>query len=221
MNILTKAYMKKFILFTAIFAFFNLILKSQDPEFEYYKNKEIKTLLGKNGSGGVYGSFTIGYSMIDNKNAVLIGGRFSWIASHCIGIGIGGTGFINEFHFESSIGRDVFLTGGYGGLYIEPILLPRLPVHLSFPVLLGAGGISYISNEPNFNNHFIEDSELFLMIEPSAELELNLTKHFRLAFGASYRFPTRFNVGMEGSPRANAESLKGMSYLVTMKFGKF
>jgi hypothetical protein len=213
--------MKKIILLTAILILFSITLKSQDPEFEYYKNKEIKTLLGRNRSGGAYGSFTLGYSMIDNQNAILIGGRLSWIASHSIAIGIGGTGFINELHYESSIGRDVFLTGGYGGLYIEPILLPRSPVHLSFPVLLGAGGISYVSNDPDLNNHFIEDSELFLLIEPSAELELNLTRHFRLAFGASYRFPTPFNVGISATPSSNAESLKGMSYMVTFKFGKF
>ena len=213
--------MKKLILLPAILIFFSLTLKSQDPEFEYYKNKEIKTLLGRNRSGGAYGSFTMGYSMIDNKNAVLVGGRLSWIASHSIGIGIGGTGFLNEFHYEPSIDRDVFLTGGYGGIYIEPILLPRSPVHLSFPVLLGAGGISYVSNDPDINNHLIEDSELFLLIEPSAELELNLTRHFRLAFGVSYRFPTPFNVGISGTPSANAEALKGKSYMVTFKFGKF
>jgi hypothetical protein len=221
MNCITKTYMKKIIFLSAILILFTSTIKSQDPEFEYYKNKEIKTLLGRNRSGGAYSSITIGYSMIDNKNAILIGGRLSWIASHSIGIGIGGTGFLNELHYEPSIDRDVFLTGGYGGVYIEPILLPRSPVHLSFPVLLGAGGISYVSNDPDLNNHFIEDSELFLLIEPSAELELNLTKHFRLSFGASYRFPTPFNVGISGTPRANAESLKGMSYMVTFKFGKF
>ena len=213
--------MKKILLPTVILILITMTLKAQDPEFEYYKNKEIKTLLGRNKAGGGYGSFTIGYSTIDNKNAVLVGGRFSWIASHWIGIGIGGTGFINELHMEPFLNREVFLTGGYGGIYLEPIVLPRFPVHLSFPVLLGAGGISYISADPDFNNNFIEDSEAFLIIEPSAELELNLTKHFRLAFGTSYKFPTRFNVGLSGSPIANAESLKGFSYMVTFKFGKF
>jgi len=209
--------MKKISLLTVILILITMTLKAQDPEFEYYKNKEIKTLLGRNKAGGGYGSFTIGYSLIDNKNAVLVGGRFSWIASHYIGIGIGGIGFINE----TSNDPQAFLTGGYGGIYIEPIFLPRSPIHLSFPVLLGAGGISYISTDPDSNNYFVEDSEAFLMIEPSAELELNLTKHFRLAFGTSYKFPTRFNVGLSGTPIANAESLKGFSYMVTFKFGKF
>jgi hypothetical protein len=213
--------MKKTVILSALALILTTALWSQDPEFEYYKGKEIKTLLGRNRAGGGYGSFTVGYSEINNRHGVLLGGRFAWIASHSIGIGIGGTGFLNELHYEPSIDRDVFLTGGYGGLYLEPILFPRLPVHLSFPVLLGGGGISYISNDRDLNRNFVEDSEAFLIIEPSAELELNVTKHFRLAFGATYRYPTAFNVGLSGSPASNADALKGFSYAVTFKFGKF
>jgi hypothetical protein len=213
--------MNKIILTSVLFLFAVMTLKSQDPEFEYYKDKEIKTLLGRDRAGGFFGAITLGYSQIDNQNAVILGGRFSWIASHNLGIGIGGTGFINEYHYEPHLGSDVFLTGGYGGIYLEPILFPRFPVHMAFPVLLGAGGISYISNDEALNSNFIEDSEAFLLIEPCAEVELNLTKHFRLTFGATYRFPTPFNVGLEGSPLVSSKSLKGFSYEVSFKFGRF
>jgi len=213
--------MKKLILVPALLLLMISSSFAQDPEFEYYKSKEIKTLLGRGKPGGGYCSFTTGYSVIDERHAVLFGGRFSWIASHTVGIGVGATGFINEFHYEPSLNRDVFLTGGYGGIYIEPIILPRSPVHLSFPVLFGAGGISFISEDADFNNNFIEDSKAFLLIEPSAELELNLTKFFRIAFGASYRFPTQFDVGLPGTYTIDVESLKTVSYMVTLKFGKF
>lgn len=213
--------MKKFLLIPVLFILAICSSYAQDPEFEYYKSKEIKTLLGRGKPGGAYCSFTTGYSVIDGRHAILFGGRFSWIASHSVGIGAGATGFINEFHYEPSLNRDVFLTGGYGGIYIEPILLPRSPVHLSFPVLFGAGGISFISEDADFNNNFIEDSKAFLLIEPSAELELNLTRFFRIAFGASYRFPTQFDVGLPGTYTIDVESLKTMSYMVTLKFGKF
>jgi hypothetical protein len=213
--------MRRLISITVLLSLLSFSGKSQDPEFEYYNSREIRTLLGHDRSGGAYGSFTLGYSVIDNDKAVILGGRLSWIANHYIGVGIGGTGFINEFHYEPGLNREVALTGGYGGLYIEPILFPRAPVHLSFPVLFGAGGISYISNHSDFNENFIEDSEAFLMIEPAAELELNLTRFFRLAFGTSYRFPTAFDVGLIGIPAVNAKSLKGFSYTITLKFGRF
>jgi len=213
--------MKKTIIFSALIIILYSASFSQDPEFEYYKSKEIKTLLGRNRAGGGYTAFTAGYSVVDNQHAVLFGGRFGWLTSHSLGVGLGATGFINEFHFEPSIDKEVFLAGGYGGIYIEPILFPRSPVHLSFPVLFGAGGISYVSKESDINNNMIEDSEAFLLIEPAAEIELNLTKFFRLALGVSYRLPTSFNVGLSGTPSANAESIEGLSYTMSFKFGKF
>jgi len=213
--------MKKRIILSALLALLFSSSFSQDPEMEYYKSKEIKTILGRNRSGGVYTAFSGGYSVIDDNHAVLFGGRFGWLAGHSVGVGLGATGFINEFHYEQSLDREVFLAGGYGGLYIEPILFPRLPVHLSFPILFGAGGISYVSKESRMNENLIEDSEAFLLIEPAAEIELNLTRFFRLAVGASYRFPTSFDVGLSGTPSVNAESIKGMSYTIALKFGKF
>lgn len=213
--------MKKTFLFSVLLILFCSSAFSQDPEFEYYKSREIKTLLGRDRQGGAYGVFTTGYSVIDNRNAVLFGGRFGWLASHAIGVGFGATGFMNEFHYEPALAREVSLAGGYGGLYIEPILFPRFPVNLSFPVLFGAGGISYIARESSRNDNIVERSEAFLLIEPSAEIELNLTRFCRLSIGVTYRLPTSFDIGMEGTPIADAESLKGVSYTISLKFGKF
>jgi hypothetical protein len=213
--------MKKQIILSALLILVFSAAFSQDPEFEYYKSKEIKTLLGRNRAGGGYCAFNTGYSVIDDKHAVLFGGRFGWIASHSIGLGIGANGFINEYHYEPSLNRNVFLAGGYGGLYIEPILFPRSPVHLSFPVLFGAGGISYVSKESDMNNNLIEDSEAFLLIEPAVEIELNLTRFCRFAIGATYRLPTAFDVGLTGTPKANAQSIRGASVTAAIKFGKF
>jgi hypothetical protein len=213
--------MKRTVIISLLLVLITSAAFPQDPEFEYYKNKEIKTLLGRDNPGGGYASFTTGYSQIDGRHALLFGGRFSWIASHIVGIGLGATGFINEFHYEPSLDREVFLTGGYGGLYIEPILLHRWPVHLSFPVLFGAGGLSFISKDGALNQNLIEDSKGFLLIEPSAEVELNVTKFFRLAIGASYRFPTNFDLGTQDSYSIDVESLRSVSYMVTFKFGKF
>jgi hypothetical protein len=217
-----KSYqMKRLITISSLIILTTTVIFSQDSTFQDHKSIEFRTLLGHNRTGGAYGSLTTGFSYIDGRNAILFGGRFSWIACHSLGVGIGGTGFINEFHYEPALNKDVFLTGGYGGIYVEPILLPRFPVHLSFPVLLGAGGISYISKDQDLNNNFIEDSRAFLLIEPSAEIELNLTRFFRIAFGASYRLPTDFNVGFHGDYNINVESLRSLSYTMTLKFGKF
>ncbi|MCU0363115.1 MAG: hypothetical protein MUE32_07145 [Bacteroidales bacterium] len=215
--------MKRTIIASVIGALLCLPLSAQE-ESEGKKgqdDREFMTIMGNNRSGGMYGSFTVGYSEIDNDQAVLFGGRFMWVASHSIGFGFGGTGFINEYHYEPLVGEDVFLTGGYGGLYIEPILAPKFPVHLSFPCLFGAGGISYVTKDPENYINFIEDSEAFLIAEPGAEIELNITRNFRFALGVTYRFTTEFEVGNNQSPVVDSDALNGFTYMATFKFGRF
>jgi hypothetical protein len=195
---------------------------STRKEFEYKSMEdEFKTLFGHNRPAGHYGAFTVGYSIIDDKQAIIFGGKFEWIVDHWIGFGFGGNGFINEYHYDVNLQRDVFLTGGYGGFIIEPIVLPRFPVHISFPSLLGVGGISYISKEPEFYHNMIEDSEVFLIAEPSAEIEFNITRNFRLALGVSYKFTTPFNVGISSTTPVNSDAIESWSYMMTFKFGRF
>ena len=212
--------MKKTIIISAVLILLSSASFSQDQE-STNKSQEFKTLLGNDHHNGFYGAFTIGYSEIEDKQAVIFGGRFEWIAGHSIGLGFGGSGFINENHFDTRLNTNVFLTGGYGGLYIEPILMPNYPVHIAFPILLGCGGISYVTENMDWDQNMIQDSEAFLIAEPGAELEMNLTRNFRLAVGTSYRFTTPFEVGMTGSPSVSASALKGFSFMMTFKFGRF
>ena len=199
-----------------------LIILFTTSAFAQENNKdEFKTLFGDNHPRGFYGAFTVGYSEIDQKQAVVFGGRFEWIVSHSIGLGFGGSGFINEYHYDPALNQDVFLTGGYGGFYVEPIVVPNFPVHISFPILLGAGGVSYITEEMDNYHNMIEDTEAFLIAEPGAEIELNLTRNFRLALGASYRFTTPFDVGATGTIPVSSKSIEGWTYMMTFKFGRF
>jgi hypothetical protein len=200
---------------------FSTTIKAQEPEFEYYHNNGIRTLFDRGDGGGIYGAFTAGYTEIDGKQAVLAGGRFGWMASHSLAIGIGGTGFMNEFHYDRFYPGEVSVAGGYGGLYIEPILFPKFPVNLSFPVLFGAGGVSYLSRDRYTNENFIENSAAFLIIEPAAEVQLNITRFCRLAFGASYRYPAAFFSHENQSYKPDIASLKNVSYTVSIKFGRF
>jgi hypothetical protein len=213
--------MKKTALFLAIILILGSVSFSQERD-STKKNNEFRTIFGDHREGGGYGAFSIGYTSIDNRQAVVFGGKFEWLVGHSIGFGFGGNGFVNEYHYDANIGMDVFLTGGYGGFYIEPILFPKFPVHLSFPVLLGAGGISYITKDMNNYHNMIEDSEVFLIAEPVAEIELNVSRHFRIAFGASYKFTTPFNVGTSsGAATVSTDALENWSYTMTFKFGRF
>lgn len=218
--------MKKIVILSALLVIVSSFIYCQDPDStketgKKEKSDEYMTLFGHSKPGGAYGAFSSGYSQIGGEHAVMFGGRFEWIAARTFGFGFGGKGFINEYHYEPGIGKEVFLTGGYGGLYLEPIVMPRFPVHLAFPILLGAGGVSYVTKDSGFEDNFIEESEAILVFEPSAELELNITRHFRLAFGAAYLITSPFDIGSAQPPAASSKSIEGWNYNITFKFGKF
>jgi hypothetical protein len=212
--------MKRILILPAIIFLLCTTLFSQENESSEKKD-EYKTIFGHDRHNGFYGALTIGYSEIDSKQAIIFGGRFELITGHSLGIGIGGKGFINESYHNASLNTNIFLAGGYVGLYFEPIVMPNYPVHISFPILLGAGGVSYINQNKDYYHNKVEDSKAFLVAEPGAELEMNLTRFLRLALGVSYRFTTPFDVGTTSTTGISSNELKGFNYMLTFKFGRF
>jgi hypothetical protein len=185
--------------------------------------KEMKTLFGNDNSHGGYFALYGGYSEINGIEGVTVGSRAAWVADHSFAIGVVGNGFMNNF---TTIGREQSnLAGGYGGILLEPILFPRFPVHLAFPVVLGAGGIAYaVSLKDSYNSDwtsYVEDMDVFLIAEPGAELEFNITRFFRLALGASYRFTSPVNLETTALDNVREDALNGLSLGLSLKFGKF
>jgi len=216
--------MKKLTLLSII-VLFSISVFAQNVESDNtgrQRNDEIRTLMGSNRhSNGGYGSFGGGYTMIDGKDAVTVNGRAAWIIGHSLAFGFAGTGFINSSSPDIVPNRVVNLTGGYGGFLIEPILLPKMPIHLSFPIIAGAGGIAYTSSyQPNnsweYYDTYVEKSQTYLILEPGVELELNLLKFFRMAFGVSYRITSDINWQYTSS-----NVLEGWNAGMSFKFGKF
>jgi hypothetical protein len=184
------------------------------------ENDQITTIFSKSRQNGGYGALSLGYTQVDGKDAFLMGARGSWIIDHSFAIGLGGCGFVNDLNHHDWLDNNLEnnLAGGYGGLYLEPIIAPRLPVHISIPVLFGVGGISYISDEHNNDEWVFDDSksDVYLVFEPSLELEFNMTRHLRLAGTVGYRFTSK--IEMENT---DPDILEGANIGIIMKFGKF
>ena len=217
--------MKKIVIISTLMILFTAVAVSQqDTVFQYYKgSSDIKTLLGSNKHGGRYNSLSLGYSIINNKQALVFGHRISWLVGHSMGIGMGINGFINENHYVDEIDKDGFLLGGYGGFYLEPIILPGFPVHISFPTLFGLGGVALRTNDEDreIGDPIFQDSEAFLILEPGADIELNLTKSFRLGIGASYRFTSPFELNASDEYRIDVKQIRTFTFKLTFKLGRF
>lgn len=161
-------------------------------------SQEMKTLFNNNSNGkisnGGYGSFSVGYTEINSQSSILLGGRMAWIANHHFALGLAGNGFLNNLGKEYNGYDDpskYYLAGGYGGLLFEPIFWPNKPVHVSIPVLVGAGGISVVNEQSwkysSNSNTYYYDTDAFFVFEPGIDIEFNIVKFFRFAIGASYR----------------------------------
>ncbi len=212
------------IVFMLAFSFAN----AQDS----YQNDEVRTVFSKNKSNGGYGALTVSYSNIGGYDAIVTGGRGAFIFDHSLAIGLGGYGFANNLNYDYYHGgneKHLSLAGGYGGFLIEPIIAGKSPVHLSFPVLIGAGGVALVDmyNYDYWDQQFPQYEyahDVFFVIEPAVELEFNLARFFRMAATASYRHTSNIDLkrsDLELSSQTKADALRGFNFGLTFKFGKF
>lgn len=207
-----KLFLLLILAVTSTFAF------SQEED---YNENEIRTVFSKNKSNGAYGAFSFGYSQIDGKDAFVSGTRAAFILDHSLAIGLGGYGFVSDLNYDEIMNEqpvNVGLAGGYGGFFVEPILASRFPVHVSFPVLFGIGGVG-LTEDSGWWDHYYNynpKADVYLVVEPSAELELNLAKFFRMSAYVSYRFTSDIEI-----ESIDPDVLDGWNVGMTFKLGKF
>jgi len=209
--------MKKLILSILIFFCLN-ISYAQDAN-----NKQIKTIFGNSKVNGGYGAPIYRFGFINSNSAFINGGRGAWLINHRLAFGGAGYSFSTKIMYDNLNQQNFQLSGGYGGLLIEPILLYKLPIHLTFPVVFGAGGISYVVKD-YFNQNYVVDVKPFFVVEPGLELELNMLQFFRMDFGVYYRFtnsPILYDSKDLMLSSVNPNALNDFSVGITLKFGKF
>jgi hypothetical protein len=219
----------KISLLLLFFSFTDLYVSAQDnPPMN--DGTGIKTVFSSEKSSvGIYGGIVGRYSDIGTAPGAIIGARVCFIAGHSLAIGLAGNGIFSEKVYDANLTQDCYFSGGYGGLLIEPIILAKHPIHISIPILMGAGGISYEEKSGSNALGLISsgsntiDTRSFFILEPGVEVEINVLKFFRLAVGGYYRYTSNTSLRYDNNMGLIAKSgfLKGFSTGVTLKFGKF
>jgi len=151
--------------------------------------------------------------------AILVGGQGGWIINHGFVIGGAGYGLATTHDAPAELGRPnsrSTLQFGYGGMRLSYIVQPHDVVHVVFGLLAGAGGYSVLSRNDALDSHQMHDGRAFFVAEPQGEIETNLVRHIRVAFGFSYRF-----VGVRSIPGLNATDLSGPAASLMIKGGVF
>ena len=188
------------------------------------------TLLSGEVSHGGFGGPVVKVTRINGQDAVLVGGRGGWIINHTFVIGGGGYGLVSDVRptVPGLFNQDKLMLG-YGGLELEFILQSDRVVHLTVPVLIGAGAVGYRTGYwgDDFDLSLGIDNKFdtFFIIEPGIDLELNVVSFFRINAGISYRHVSGVGVptditGTQRPLTSNSE-LRGVSWMIGFKFGSF
>ena len=200
---------------------------SEERHDKYDSHREVQTLM--TGSGG-YGAIDFGYTRVNELNSLRMGARAAWIVGHGFGLGIAGTGFTSDF---TPIGENYYaISGGYGGLLMEPIILGWFPVNIAIPVVIGGGGLaSYATNADPWNYDNVEPTfgeySTFFVVEAGLEIQFNLVRFFRFTMFGNYRWTTNLDMkpmyGLEQPSiyPVSQRALEGWSVGIRFKFGSF
>jgi hypothetical protein len=186
-----------------------LAQNSSDPQAIFSGNSDLKG----------FGSYDMKLTPIADNTSLFIGAKGGVTVNKFFSLGAAGYGLVSSSDIISENGVPLKLNGGYGGLLIGFQAFPRKVVHLSFPIILG-GGTMYLTDEYFFQNpsdsDFTVEKSGFVVVEPGAHLEFNVTRFFHLEMGASYRYVQGLNMR-----NLTDEQLLGWAIDLSLKFGSF
>jgi hypothetical protein len=174
-----------------------------------------ETLIAGDIESGGFGGPVVKFGSVNGEGGILVGGRGGWIINHTFILGGGGYGLANNVKAKV-LGPDGerYLNFGYGGVELEYIAESDKLMHLSVMTLIGGGGIGW--RDENVGSGMDSNSDAFFILEPAAQINLNVTKYFRISAGVSYRFVSGVN-----SPATTNADLAGPTAVLTLRFGTF
>lgn len=170
-------------------------------------------------SGG-YGGPVVRFTEIGphSELGVMAGGRGGWIINHQFIIGGGGYGLVTEHNpaaWETGFQNDYQMTVGYGGLFLGYTQNSDNLVHYTIETMIGWGGVNYTRfDDEEYENEYNGDA--FFVLEPGINLEVNVTRFFRLGLGATYRYIQGVDYHSLGD-----DDLSGLSGQIVFRFGSF
>lgn len=184
-------------------------------------NDKPKNLFGDTRIKGGYIGTGIQTFQLNNQMGYGFGGSIALNAGRKFNIGFAGKILATDVKMDqlSSTGDPYYYELGYGGILIEPMIASNSPVHLTFPVVLGAGGVAAVNErvyEPGWHYQYsVQDADYFFIINPGVNVELNLFRFMRLAAGVNYRLSSDYYLdGVKNN-------LNGLGGNVTLKLGWF
>jgi hypothetical protein len=180
------------------------------------------TLVTADTDVGMYVAPIVINSQLDGNYALFMGGRWQVLFNHVFSIGAGGVGVANEVRPDAV--KDVpeveKIRMAHGGMILEFVALPRSAAHLSVACLVGFGKISFKGDR---SVEALREDDVYFVIEPEGNLELNVSEHIRFDLGFGYRLTNGIDLPdfYPEDDRITDDQMSDWNVVVMFKFGKF
>ncbi|MEM6829264.1 MAG: hypothetical protein AAF551_02025 [Bacteroidota bacterium] len=201
-------------------AFSQKYIDTDNPEDE-----KIKSLINTENDLNGFGGIDLKVGDFKNERSLMVGGCGGLVINRRFLFGIAGYGLAKDVEFNGFVPqkdtvKTLNLFGGYGGILVGATIAPKELVHISIPIVLGAGAFE-IEDQHFFSDglsdrEFVIENSVFFIIEPGLEIEFNVSSHFRLGFGATYRYITDLEL-----INLSDEEVTGATGMVSLRFGRF
>lgn len=189
------------------------------------KDEEVKSLLSKKNDLNAFGAADLKIGDLKGERGLLVGAYGGFIINRRYLFGLAGYGLVTQVEFDGLVPgqttpKKLHLHGGYGGIIIGGTIAPRELIHISIPIILGAGSMEVVDKDFFVNNpadsEFTVENSVFFVAEPGLEVEFNITKYFRLGAGATYRY-------ISGTELENVsdDDVSGATAMISFRFGRF
>ncbi len=174
-----------------------------------------------------------------NKHVFLLGINMGVTFNHWVSVGLAGYGIVNSgnLKYYTQLYDDINrkeqianLYGGYGGLLLEFTVIPRSVVHVSFPLLIGGGGLTLMyrpdyTDKYDWGGYTNVDWDAFFVVQPGVKAEFNILKFFRIGIGVSYRYTPDLDLYLKevnkNKNQIPSNLINQFNANLSLKFGKF
>jgi hypothetical protein len=179
-----------------------------------FAQEEPETLVDGGIESGGFGSAGAKITVLNNRASVMSGAWGAWLINHRLALGAGFYNLTSAHTLQDDISMDM----EYSGFIAEYIFMPASLVHYSAQLTIGGGSLDFskVRVGSTGNNEIVDD--VFFLVEPGMNVEINVVTFMRFQVGASYRFVSGIDNNNFGVTNAD---ISGPSLNFGVKFGKF
>ncbi len=177
-----------------------------------------ETLFDNDIDHGGFGALVYGVTSVNGQATYLRGTRGAWVirfrGGHAVNLGLAGYRTRHNFDAVNWNQPDVDepeMRTNYGGFEVEYVNRSYRLVHLGAKTLIGSGTVRYRNS-----GDFDKSSDDYFVLQPGANIHLNITNWFRISGSVLYRYAS--NVNLEGT---SSSDLSGFSASISLRFGRF